>query len=140
MVRLYDVTSGSITLNGVDVRCAIACIGFIRQPQLYHASLVCCTVMSVCPMGGDQPIRSVCGVSICRELRQGALRGCVAVVPQDTVLFNDTIYRNIAYGRWEVVRSEFSAATRGAPVTPCCVHVAHFAQPVDAAFLSATTQ
>jgi ATP-binding cassette, subfamily B, heavy metal transporter len=35
----------------------------------------------------------------CRELRQGSLRGSVAVVPQDTVLFNDTIYRNIAYGR-----------------------------------------
>jgi ATP-binding cassette, subfamily B, heavy metal transporter len=34
-----------------------------------------------------------------RELRQASLRGAVAVVPQDTVLFNDTIYRNIAYGR-----------------------------------------
>ncbi len=36
---------------------------------------------------------------ICRDLKQSSLRGAVAVVPQDTVLFNDTLYRNIAYGR-----------------------------------------
>ena len=34
-----------------------------------------------------------------RDLKQSSLRGAVAVVPQDTVLFNDTLYRNIAYGR-----------------------------------------
>lgn len=68
MVRLYDVTTGSITLNGVDVR----------------------------------------------ELRQGSLRGSVAVVPQDTVLFNDTIYRNIAYGRVGATREEVEAAAKKA--------------------------
>ena len=38
-----------------------------------------------------------------RDLKQSSLRGAVAVVPQDTVLFNDTLYRNIAYGRYEPV-------------------------------------
>jgi len=30
---------------------------------------------------------------------QQSLREAIGVVPQDTVLFNDTLYRNIAYGR-----------------------------------------
>ena len=34
-----------------------------------------------------------------RDLTQTSLRGAIAVVPQDTVLFNDTIRYNIAYGR-----------------------------------------
>lgn len=34
-----------------------------------------------------------------RDLQQASLRSVVAVVPQDTVLFNDTILANIAYGR-----------------------------------------
>ena len=33
-----------------------------------------------------------------REITQASLRGAIGVVPQDTVLFNDTIYYNIAYG------------------------------------------
>ncbi len=38
------------------------------------------------------------GVDV-RELRQASLRGAIGVVPQDTVLFNDTIGYNIGYGR-----------------------------------------
>lgn len=34
-----------------------------------------------------------------REVTQSSLRAAIGVVPQDTVLFNDTIYYNIAYGR-----------------------------------------
>ena len=34
-----------------------------------------------------------------RDLRQGSLRAAIAIVPQDTVLFNDTILYNIRYGR-----------------------------------------
>src|SRR3981081_3292580 len=34
-----------------------------------------------------------------REITQASLRRAIGVVPQDTVLFNDSIYYNIAYGR-----------------------------------------
>lgn len=34
-----------------------------------------------------------------RTIKQNALRGAIGIVPQDTVLFNDTVYYNIAYGR-----------------------------------------
>ena len=34
-----------------------------------------------------------------RDVTQGSLRGAIGIVPQDTVLFNDTILYNIAYGR-----------------------------------------
>jgi len=56
------------------------------------------------------------GVDV-RELRQASLRGSVAVVPQDTVLFNDTIYRNIAYGRPGASREEVEAAAERAQLT-----------------------
>lgn len=43
---------------------------------------------------------SICleGINV-KELQQASLRSAVAVVPQDTVLFADTILRNIRYGR-----------------------------------------
>ena len=34
-----------------------------------------------------------------RDVAQRSLRGAIGIVPQDTVLFNDTVYYNIAYGR-----------------------------------------
>jgi ABC-type transport system involved in Fe-S cluster assembly fused permease/ATPase subunit len=39
------------------------------------------------------------------------------VVPQDTVLFNDTIRYNIAYGRTGATQAEIEAAARGARST-----------------------
>ena len=66
MFRFYDVSSGSILVNGKDVR----------------------------------------------DITQVSLRKNIGVVPQDTVLFNDTIYYNLSYGKinadekeiWEVAR------------------------------------
>ncbi len=52
LMRLYDVTSGRILVNGVDVR----------------------------------------------DITQESLRALIGVVPQDTMLFNNTLYYNIAYG------------------------------------------
>jgi ABC transporter ATM len=60
LVRLYDVKSGKVLLDSIDVK----------------------------------------------DLTQASLRGAVAVVPQDTVLFNDTILSNIAYGRPTASREE----------------------------------
>jgi ATP-binding cassette, subfamily B, heavy metal transporter len=49
-----------------------------------------------------------------REVTQASLRRAIGVVPQDTVLFNETIYHNIAYGRPDAGRDEVEAAARAA--------------------------
>jgi ATP-binding cassette subfamily B protein len=49
-----------------------------------------------------------------RDLTQGSLRAAMAVVPQDTVLFNDTIGYNIAFGRPDAPPVEIEAAARAA--------------------------
>jgi len=66
LFRFYDVTDGSIKINGQDIR----------------------------------------------TVTQASLRSAIGIVPQDTVLFNDTIYYNIAYARPQASREEvFAAAT-----------------------------
>jgi ABC-type transport system involved in Fe-S cluster assembly fused permease/ATPase subunit len=60
LFRFYDVNTGAIKLNGVDIR----------------------------------------------SLSQTELRNLMAVVPQDTVLFNDTLEYNIRYGKIESTRQE----------------------------------
>jgi len=47
-----------------------------------------------------------------RDVQQASLRAAIGVVPQDTVLFNDTIYYNIAYGRPAASREEVEEAAR----------------------------
>lgn len=47
---------------------------------------------------------------------QASLRAAVGIVPQDTVLFNDTIAYNIAYGREGATQAEIEAAARGAAI------------------------
>jgi ATP-binding cassette subfamily B protein len=49
-----------------------------------------------------------------RQLTQDSLRAAIAIVPQDTVLFNDSIFYNIQYGRPEASREEVLAAARSA--------------------------
>ena len=73
--RFYDVQSGSVSIDGQDVR----------------------------------------GVT------QGSLREAIGIVPQDTVLFNDTIYYNIAYGRPQASRDDVLQAARMA-------HIADFVE------------
>ncbi len=51
-----------------------------------------------------------------REVTQVSLRQSLGIVPQDTVLFNDTIYYNIAYGRPEATRAEVFEAARSAHI------------------------
>lgn len=47
-----------------------------------------------------------------REVTQDSLRASIGIVPQDTVLFNDTVYYNIAYGRPSATREEVEAAAK----------------------------
>lgn len=51
-----------------------------------------------------------------RELSQDSLRAHIGIVPQDTVLFNDSIYYNIAYGRPDATREEVIEAARSAHI------------------------
>ena len=70
LFRFYDVTQGSVTIDGIDVR----------------------------------------------NMTQASLRAAIGVVPQDTVLFNDTIAYNIAYGRPGATQAEIEQAARLAQV------------------------
>jgi len=51
-----------------------------------------------------------------RHVTQDSLRAAIGVVPQDTVLFNDSIYYNIAYGRPDASREEVVEAARAAHI------------------------
>ena len=47
-----------------------------------------------------------------RDVTQQSLRAAIGIVPQDTVLFNDTLYYNIAYARPDAAREEVLRAAR----------------------------
>ena len=66
--RFYDVTSGSISIDGEDIR----------------------------------------------KVTLNSLREQVGIVPQETVLFNGTVYDNILYGRLDATREEVEAAAKAA--------------------------
>ena len=51
-----------------------------------------------------------------REARQASLRAAIGIVPQDTVLFNDTILYNIRYGRTDATEEEVIEAARAAHI------------------------
>jgi ABC-type transport system involved in Fe-S cluster assembly fused permease/ATPase subunit len=70
LFRLYDVSGGSITIDGQDIR----------------------------------------------SVTQASLRAAIGMVPQDTVLFNDTIRYNIRYGRWDAGDAEVEEAARLAQI------------------------
>lgn len=54
-----------------------------------------------------------------RDVTQESLRAAIGIVPQDTVLFNDTLYYNIAYGKPGASKEEVVEAARAA-------HILHF--------------
>jgi len=51
-----------------------------------------------------------------RSVTQDSLRSAIGIVPQDTVLFNESIYYNIAYGRPDASRAEVIAAAKSAHI------------------------
>jgi ABC-type transport system involved in Fe-S cluster assembly fused permease/ATPase subunit len=51
-----------------------------------------------------------------RDYAQASVRAAIAIVPQDTVLFNDTIYYNILYGRPDASKAEVEEVARAAHI------------------------
>jgi len=51
-----------------------------------------------------------------RDVTLTSLHAAIGVVPQDTVLFNDTVYYNIAYGKDDATRAEVEAAAKAARI------------------------
>ncbi len=51
-----------------------------------------------------------------RDVTQTSLRNAVGMVPQDTVLFNDTVRYNVRYGRWDATDAEVEAAAELAQI------------------------
>ena len=51
-----------------------------------------------------------------REVRQASLRAAIGIVPQDTVLFNDSVRYNIHYGRTGATEAEVDEAARAAHI------------------------
>jgi ATP-binding cassette, subfamily B, heavy metal transporter len=51
-----------------------------------------------------------------RDVTQTSLRAAIGMVPQDTVLFNDTIRYNIRYGQWDASDAEVEEAARQAQI------------------------
>ncbi|UCD70265.1 MAG: ABC transporter ATP-binding protein/permease [Betaproteobacteria bacterium] len=66
----------------------------------------------------DEGMITINGVDI-RDVTQRSVRAAIGIVPQDTVLFNDTIFYNIAYGRPEASPEEVVGAAKAA-------HIHHF--------------
>jgi ATP-binding cassette subfamily B protein len=62
-----------------------------------------------------------------KDVKQGSLRGAIGIVPQDTVLFNDTILYNIRYGRPDASDEEIYDAARAA-------HIHDFIQSLPAKY------
>jgi ATP-binding cassette, subfamily B, heavy metal transporter len=52
-----------------------------------------------------------------RDVQQASVRAALGVVPQDTVLFNDTIFYNVSYGRPQATREEVESAARVAHIS-----------------------
>jgi ABC-type transport system involved in Fe-S cluster assembly fused permease/ATPase subunit len=51
-----------------------------------------------------------------KNYTQKSIRGCIGIVPQDTVLFNDTVLHNIRYGRYDATMEEVEAAADAAQI------------------------
>lgn len=85
-----------------------ACLPAFRPPRFYDAEAGAVRV----------------GGADVRDLQLASLRQAIAIVPQDMVLFNDSIYYNIAYGNLAASREQVEAAAKAARVSAASRRVA----------------
>ena len=62
------------------------------------------------------PLQVMIGGYDIKKYTQKSVRKCIGIVPQDTVLFNDTILHNIKYGRMDATMDEIYAAAEAAQI------------------------
>lgn len=123
-----------LSLNGGEVRFESACFGYdIRRPILQDVNFTLSAGQSLAVVGSSGAGKStivrlmfrfydvdtgrilIDGQDL-RDLTQHSLRAAIGLVPQDTVLFNDTIRTNIAYGRPGADQEAIENAARAAQI------------------------
>ncbi|MES2247501.1 MAG: ABC transporter ATP-binding protein/permease [Pseudomonadota bacterium] len=127
---------GAQPLAGVDSTIRFEDVSFAYEPErpiLKHVSFEIPsgkTVAVVGPSGSGkstlarllyrfydvQQGRITIGGEDIRAVQQSSVRRAIGIVPQDTVLFNDTVEYNIAYGRPGATREEVEGAARAARI------------------------
>ncbi|KLN54151.1 ABCB family ABC transporter ATP-binding protein/permease [Variovorax paradoxus] len=127
---------GAQPLAGVDSTIRFEDVSFAYEPDrpiLKHVSFEIPagkTVAVVGPSGSGkstlarllyrfydiQQGRITIGGQDIRDVQQSSVRRAIGIVPQDTVLFNDTVEYNIAYGRPGATREEVEGAARAARI------------------------
>ncbi len=116
-IELRDVRfayEGRPVLRGVSVRVAPGeSLGIVGESGSGKSTLLRILLRMYDPHGGTLLLDGVDA----RQLRLASLRAAVAVVPQDCVLFNDSLARNIAYGKPEATREQIAAAADAAQLT-----------------------
>jgi ABC-type transport system involved in Fe-S cluster assembly fused permease/ATPase subunit len=123
-----------LALNGADVRFDGVSFGYdARRPVLHDLSFAIPAGHTLAVVGSsgagkstlvrllfrfydvDQGAITIDGQDL-RDVTQASLRAAIGLVPQDTVLFNDTIGANIAYGRPGADQAAIEAAARAAQI------------------------
>jgi ATP-binding cassette subfamily B protein len=123
-----------LALSGADVRFDAVGFGYdARRPVLHELSFRVPAGHTLAVVGSsgagkstlvrllfrfydvDQGAITIDGQDL-RDVSQASLRAAIGLVPQDTVLFNDTIGANIAYGRPGAEQAAIEAAARAAQI------------------------
>ena len=94
-------------LNGVSVEVAAGEMVALIGPSGSGKSTLARLLYRFYDIGGGRI--TVDGQDI-RDIKQDSLRAAIGVVPQDTVLFNDTIGYNIRYGKWDATEKQVEEA------------------------------
>ncbi|MDH7641116.1 ABCB family ABC transporter ATP-binding protein/permease [Sphingomonas oryzagri] len=116
-VRFEDVRFGyegeRPILKGIDIEVAAGSTLAIVGPSGAGKSTIARLLYRFYDLSGGRI--TIDGQDIAR-VTQASLRASIGIVPQDTVLFNDTIGYNIGYGRAGATAEEIRAAARGAAI------------------------
>ncbi len=109
----FGYESGRTILDGVSFRIPAGATTAVVGPSGGGKSTLSRLLMRFYDVDGGAI--SIDGQDV-RQVTQDSLRAAIGIVPQDTVLFNDTIRYNIAYGRPEAGQAEIERAARLASI------------------------